>query len=278
MIQEHRISILLLTLVCLLLGACSSHPLKSESGLYSVRLERNPKLAVKGIWLNGKGKAQLPQKSGTIYVRPLNVKAIQADAPIAAKEMRENMHGYITRELRAALAEINKKNKSDWKLSTTPTGHADVTIDMAVVHFSPQRPFLRVLVEVLSFWSPIPFTSTMAAPASSGDICIEGVVRNNHTGELMMAFKDENRKKPRYTQAEAYKRSGNAEANLEFWAHKLAYVIREFSLPNNTGSTLKQRLQTMDVLDVATMRAGDKLEDVSDTVNDMSELIEETAH
>ncbi|MBQ7024920.1 MAG: hypothetical protein IJN29_15195 [Akkermansia sp.] len=274
MIKMLRINNLLLPLLCLLLGACSSRTLESESGLYSVQLEHTPKLGVKGIWLNGKGKAQLAQKSGIIYVRPLNVKAIQKKAPIAAKEMREHMHGYITRELRTALEEINKKNRTNWTLCTTPSAHADVTIDLAVVHFSPQRPILRVLVEVLSFWSPVPFTSTMAAPASSGDICIEGIVRNNHTGELMMAFKDENRKLPRYTRAEAYRRSGNADSNLEFWAHKLAYTIRKFSL-QNTGTSLKQRIRTMDVVDVATMRAGDKLEDVTDSVDDVTELIKD---
>lgn len=272
MIKEFRINNLLLPVLCLLLGACSSRTLESESGLYSVQLEHTPKLGVKGIWLNGKGKDQLAQKSGVIYVRPLNVEAIQTSAPIAAKEMREHMHGYITRELQTSLAGINKTNHTNWKLCTTPSADADVTIDLAVVDFSPQRPFLRVLVEVLSFWSPVPFTSTMAAPASSGDICIEGIVRNNRTGELMMAFKDENRKRPRYTRTEAYKSSGNADANLEFWAHKLACIIHEFSL-QNTGSSLRQRIRTMDVMDVATMRAEDKLEDVAATVDDVKELI-----
>ncbi|MBR5894397.1 MAG: hypothetical protein IKZ13_02500 [Akkermansia sp.] len=262
-----------LVLCAVLLTSCG-HTLKSESGLYNVTLESSPKLPVKGYWLSGTGKRINPGTSGLIYLAPLNVKAISKKYPLAARQMRENMHKYLVTELNKALAEINSKNHTNWQITTTPTTTANARIDMAVVHFKPQRPILRVLVEILSFWSPVPMTSTLMSPASSGDICLECTVKNVHTGELLLAFKDENRKKPRYVNKEAYSRDGNADANLEFWAKRLAFVIRESAYDKSGTKTLKQRVNDMNAYDAAKIIVDDTLEDVNDTVEDVSNVIQ----
>ena len=262
-----------LVLCAVLLTSCG-HTLKSESGLYNVTLESSPKLPVKGYWLSGKGKRINPGTSGLIYVAPLNVKAISNKYPLAARQMRENMNKYLVVELNKAMAEINSKNHTNWQITTTPSAAADARVDMAVVHFKPQRPFLRVLVEILSFWSPVPMTSTLMSPASSGDICLECTVKNAHTGELLLAFKDENRKKPRYVNKEAYSRDGNADTNLKFWAKRLAFVIRESTYDKSGNKSLKQRVEDMGALDAAKILVDETLDDINDTVDDVSSAIE----
>jgi hypothetical protein len=57
------------------------HTLKSESGLYDVKLERSMKVGVDGVWLWGKGNPYANQKSGRVYIAPMNVSHVKnADA------------------------------------------------------------------------------------------------------------------------------------------------------------------------------------------------------
>lgn len=244
----------------LILASCG-HTLESESGLYDVELEQSAKLSVKGAWFSGKSERYSRSKSGAVYVSPLTVSAVKDEYPEVADEMNRDMHRFIKEEVGACMNEMNTANNTNWKLTQQPE-EADVRIDMAVVHFKPQRPFLRIFTDIASFWSPVPMTSTLVSPASSGDICMELTIRDAATGELLFACKDENRAIPRYYREEAYRKSGNAQSNLRAWARKLARLLREAANDRSGGKSVGERYKEMDILDAAQLKikaAGDGL-------------------
>lgn len=249
-------------LISLLLTSCGhDRTLKSESGLYNVELETSFRIPVNGAWFSGTGQKYTAQKKGAIYIAPLDVQAIAAEYPEESVSMKKEMEDFVAAALDVSLRDLNQTNKVFWCQTLNPAA-ADIRVDMAVVDFKPQRPFLRGLVDLFSFWSPVPMTSTLAAHITSGDICLEMTIRDARTGELLMALKDENSAKPRYYRAEAYSSSGNATANLRAWAHKLARIIREAANDRNGGKTLRQRLEEMDLLDAAGLRANKLSDDI----------------
>ena len=238
--------------VATFLSSCG-HTLQSESGLYNVELQSTYKLPVRGVWFSGKGNQFNKVKAGTIYVAPLNVDAIQAEYPEQAAAMKQELHGFVSEYLGKTLADVNRANKTNWQSATAAAG-ADIRVDMAVVHFREQRPFLHAVVDVLSNWSPIPMTSTIAAPLSKGDICLEMTIRDNRSGELLLALKDENKGGLEYYKAEAYSKHSNATASLKAWARMLANIIRETACDRSGGQSLQQRVENMSMIDTALLR------------------------
>lgn len=231
-----------------MLTSCRS--LDSESGLYDVSLEHTYKLPVDGIWGWGKGNPFPGKTSGFIYVAPMDISLVEKDEPERAPLLRPQMYEYIVTDLHEALSEGNRVNNMDWKLTGNPA-EADIRIDVALVHFRPQRPGLRLLSSIGGPFVKVPGVSDVVGHFAEGDICIELTMRNNRNGELLMAVKDSNRKKARLYTADAYSRTGNADANLRAWAHKLARLFRE-SFPDKLGDkTMKQKIQERNVLDAA---------------------------
>ena len=237
-----------LLLLCLMLSSCG-HTLKSESGLYNVKLESSYKLPVKGVWFSGRAVHYNRQQKGRVYVAPLNIDAIVNEDPEAAQEMKQMMGSYVQEYLGKCFEEIRNANHSDWDI-TESESDADLRVDIAIVRFKRQRPFLRIFTEVASTWSPVPMTSSLAAPLSEGDICIEMTIRDTKSHELHLAIKDANPGKPRYFREAAYKSYGNGIAGMRLWAMKLALVIREAAFDRSQGRSMKQRLEEMNLFDV----------------------------
>ncbi len=235
-----------------LLSSCG-HTLKSESGLYDVELQSTAKLPVRGVWFSGKGNQYSGKKSGSVYVAPLDVSAIETEYPEQAALMKKELSGFVSDYLTRTFADINKENKTNWQATATPA-RADIRVNMAVVHFREQRPVVHALVDGLSFISPVPMTSTIAAPLSKGDICLEMTIRDNHSGELLLALKDENKGGLEYYKAEAYSKHGNATASLKAWSRMLANIIRETACDRSGGKTIQQRVEDMNLIDAALLR------------------------
>lgn len=228
-----------------LLCSCS-HTLRSESGLYDVELNRTYKVPVDGFWLWGKGNRYASQKGGYIYVAPLDTSAVQAKEPELAALLVHQMYEYMMLQLSSALADSNAANQTAWKLTPNPA-EATVRFDMAVVHLRPQRPGLRLLSSIGGLFSPVPGVSDVAGHFAEGDICIECTARDARTGELMMAFKDSNRKKARLYTAEAYSRGGAADINMQHWAKKLGQLVRESANDRLQGHTLEEKINNRSV-------------------------------
>lgn len=238
--------------VATLLCSCG-HTLQSESGLYNVELQSTYKLPVKGVWFSGEGNQYNAKTGGAIYVAPLNVTAVQAECPEQSLTMKKELHGFIAEYLGKTLADVNRTNHINWQLTQDAT-KADVRVDMAVVHYHEQRPILHAVVDIVSNWSPIPMTSSIAAPLSKGDICLEMTIRDNRSGKLLLALKDENKGGLEYYKAEAYSRHGNATASLKAWARMLANIIRETAYDRSGGKTIQQRVEEMSLIDAALLR------------------------
>ncbi len=252
--------ILPLVLVTIMLSSCG-HTLKSESGLYTVELESSLKCPVKGIWFSGTAKNNHAGKRQRFYVAPLNVRAIEKENPEAAQEMQHMLGGFIREYLGKSLQEANKANHLDWQLTDNPA-EADIRIDMAIVAFNRQRPYLRIFSDIASNWSPVPMTASLLSPLSAGDICMELTVRSAGNHELLMAVKDANPGKPRYYRSEAYSDNGNAIAGLRLWSQKLARVIRAAAPDRSNGKTMKQRLEELNWLDALDLRRKNVQDDI----------------
>lgn len=240
-------------LLSLFFASCSQHPLTSESGLYDVKLEHSWKAPVDGAWVWGKGSPFAKQKRGYIYVAPLDISKVVEDEPELAPLMVPQMHAYVVEELSSELRKNYIPGKQEWQLTFDPK-QADIRIDMALVHFRPQNPFLRLFSGIGSLFSPVPGVGTVAGRFAEGDICIEIAIRNNHNGELLAAFKDSNREKTRLYKSDAYSRSGNADANLRAWARGLARLFEEGCRAMREGKTLLQRFQERTVGDAIRVR------------------------
>lgn len=230
------------------------HTLKSESGLYDVPLERNVKVAADGIWLWGGGNPYVNQKSGRVYIAPMNVSRVENTDAHLLQLLQIQMYSNMVVSIGTSLKEVNKANGTDWKVTDNPA-EACVRIDTALVHFKPQRPGFRVLAKVLSIFSPIPGTSNVAAYLGEGDVCLECTLRDTGSGQLLAAFKDSNRKKARLYTAEAYSRSGNADVNLEKWAESMGRIFRECGLDRlGKGGTIRQKIDERTLIDAVRVR------------------------
>ncbi len=253
MSKVTRIFTGIVLMACSILLASCGHTLESESGLYNVTLESSYKIPLHGFWFSGNGAHYTQQKTGSIYVAPLDVSVVRRTDPEAAAEMQLRMREFVLESLGESLGELNQANHANWTLTNNPAA-ADLKVDMAIVHYSRQRPGVRILTNVISNWSPIPMTSTLASPLYRGDVCMELTIRNNRTGALLMAVKDENPGAPRYFRSEAYSNIGNGTAALRIWAAKLARIIRECAYDRSEGKNIRQRVEEMDLLDAATLR------------------------
>lgn len=233
-------------LCCALLASCRS--LDSESGLYDVKLEHTYKVPVDGMWFWGKGNPFPGKTDGAIYVAPMDVSLVEKDEPERAHLLRPQMYEYIVTDLHDALAEANRANNMSWKLTADPAG-ADLRIDIALVHFKPQRPGLRLLSSIGGHFIKVPGVSDVVGHFAAGDVRIEVAIRNNRNGQLLMAAKDSNRKKVRLYSADAYSRTGNADVNLRAWARKIANLVRE-GFPDKSRKTIKERIGDRNLWDV----------------------------
>lgn len=199
--------------------------LKSESGLYDVKLERHAKAMVDGVWTWGGGNPYNKQKQAAIYIAPLDISKVEKAQPKLAPLMVPQMHDYVVSEVSKSLKESNEANGTQWLL-TGDASKAAVRVDMALVHFRPQRPGLRMLSSIGGYFVKVPGVSDVVGSFAEGDICLEMTIRDAKSEQLLMACKDSNRKTARLISADAYSRHGNADVNLRYWAHRLAYLIR----------------------------------------------------
>lgn len=108
-----RILTLVTLLSCLLMVSCAQRNMISESGLYNVTLHEKLKAPVDGIWTWGKGNPYLHQKSGYIYIAPLDVRLAAAEHPDMAPLMRPQMHDYMIQAFVEMLKDANKKNHTN---------------------------------------------------------------------------------------------------------------------------------------------------------------------
>ncbi len=249
----NRMFVIVTALMLLVMTGCR-HTLESESGLYAVRPERNAKVAVDGIWLWGGGNPYAEQKSGRIFIAPMDVSHVKNTDSHLLKLLQAQMYSNMVTAIGTSLKEINKANGTNWKVTDNPA-EAHVRIDTALVHFKPQRPGLRVLSLVLGIFSPVPGTSHVAAYFGEGDVCLECTLRDTGTGQLLAAFKDSNRKKARLYTAEAYSRTGNADVNLQEWADGLGRIFRECGLDRlGKGGTLREKIDNRTLIDAVRVR------------------------
>ena len=213
--------------------------LDSESGLYDVKLERNRKALVDGGWTWGGGNPYAGQKQGAIYIAPLDISKVEKKQPELAPLMAQQMHEYVVKSVSKTLNEGNAANGTEWTLTQDPA-KATVRVDMAVVHFRPQRPGLRILSSIGGYFVKVPGVSDVVGSFAKGDICLEMTIRDGKSGKLLLACKDSNGKTARLISADAYRRSGNADANLRYWAERLAYLIHLGSGNTLGDKTLKE--------------------------------------
>lgn len=243
-----------LALVALVCSSCSMvRTLDSESGLYDVKLERHAKVLVDGAWAWGQGNPYAAQKTGSIYIAPLDISKVEKDQPKLAPLMVPQMYEYVVREVSQSLQEANASNHTNWKVTDQPQG-ADVRVDMALVHFRPQRPLMRIASSIGGLFVKVPGVTDVVGSFAKGDICLEMTIRDMKTGQLYFACKDSNAKTARLISADAYERSGNADVNLRFWAQRLAYLIR-ISAPDKLGNgTVKDAINNRSWAEALKMR------------------------
>ncbi len=233
--------LLVCSLCCLLLCSCMSRQLHSESGLYNVPLEHSYKVPVDGYWTWNRHNPYTHQASGSLYIAPLNVSAVQEDYPELAPLIVEQMDGLLKEKMTLALNEANKANNTNWVL-TRDAAKADIRIELAVVSLRTQKPLLHILSGIIG-----PFTPAGVSHAvdfvSKGDITLEGAIRSARDGQLMFAFKDSNRAHLRFYHKDTYRRTGHVDANLRRWARMLARLCREGAYDRMGDHTLQERLE-----------------------------------
>lgn len=243
-------AILLVIIAALMCCSCSYiRTLKSESGLYNVKLERSAKVSVDGWWSWGKGNPYADEPTGVIYIAPLDISKVVKRDPKRAIMIADMMNAYMAKYVQESLTESNRVNGTNWRLSATPEG-ATVRVDVALVHFRTQRPGLRILSGVGSFLIRVPLVSSLVGYFAKGDICIELTVRDVRTGQLYFACKDSNRKSPWLYEANAYRRTGNANENLEHWAKRMAAMVRGSAPDKRQSATLRESVRKRRWLDV----------------------------
>lgn len=239
--MKHIFTLAIL-LSSMLVVSCSQHSMISESGLYNVTLHEKLKAPVDGIWTWGKGNPYLHQKSGYIYIAPLDVRLAAAKHPDMAPLMRPQMYDYMVQAFVEMLNDANRKNNTNWKLTDNPA-QAHVRIDSALVHFEPQKPGLKVLGKVMGYMAPVPGVSQVLAKFSKGDITIEATIRDCKNNRLLMALKDSNRKSTRLFREDGYSKTGNADVNLKSWARLLAHICRGAWYDELGHSTMQEQFK-----------------------------------
>ena len=238
--MKHTIRMIGAVALAVLAVSCSMvRTLDSESGLYDVKLNRNRKAMVDGGWAWGGGNPYAAQKKGFIYIAPLDISKVEKSQPKLAPLMVPQMHDYVVKYVGEALEKSNAANGMTWMLTDDPA-KASMRVDMAVVHFRPQRPGLRLLSSIGGHFVKVPGVSDVVGSFASGDICLEMTIRDAKDGKLLLACKDSNRKTARLISADAYSRTGNADANLRYWAERLAQLIQLGSGNTLNGRTLKE--------------------------------------
>ncbi len=256
---DMKAPLLLASLCCMTLASCSlmEQRLQSESGLYDVKLTRSYKVPVEGYWAWGKGDPYAGQAAVVFYVAPLDVTAVQEDHPELAPNMVRQMHDLMLQDLSESFAEANAANKTQWSLTEDPA-LADVRFDLAVVHLRLRRPVLHVVGKVLGYVAPTGVGDAVELIAK-GDITLEGTIRNNRNGELLLAFKDANRAPLRIYHKNTYSQTGHVDANLKLWAEKLAMLCRECAHDRLGDKRLSEKIEERTVTDVIKVRAHDAL-------------------
>lgn len=255
-------SIYVIALCSLLFVSCQNR-LQSESGLYNVELQHNIKVPVKGYWTWGKGNPYASHQSGRIYIHPMDISKILESDPEAAPVMAIQMHDYLTQAIAAVLKEANVANGTDWRLTANPT-EADVCIHTALVDFRRQRPALKALNAVSGTFVDVPGVSEVMGYIANGNVSIECTMRDTRTGQLLMAFKDANRKKIRLYNKDAYSYTGNADANFKEWAAALARVIRASAHDKLGNSTIKDKIEERSYWEAFSQRAYREFADIEE--------------
>ncbi len=230
---------------------------QSESGLYNVKLESSYKVPVDAYWTWGKGDAYASKKNVNFYVAPLHVDAIQKKYPELVPGMIQQMHDLMKQDLTKAFAEANAANKTQWTLVEHPQ-HADIRIDLAVVHMRLRRPGLHIAAKVLGYVAPTGVGDAVELVAK-GDITIEGTLRDAHNGQLYLAFKDANRAPLRIYHKNTYSQTGHVDANFKLWAEKLARLCRECAHDRLGDKLLKNKLEERSLKEVIETRVHDAL-------------------
>ncbi|MGN0836952.1 MAG: hypothetical protein ACI4OS_05875, partial [Akkermansia sp.] len=225
-------------LLCLALSSCSS-ALRSESGLYDVTLHRSLLSGVDGGWLGEPSVKRTPRTEGSVFVAPVRTDTI-AQSPYAA-QLAADMQRYTREYLEAALQEGNAANNTNWHV-TDDESSAFYRIDMAIVSFHRQYAVTRATAHVVGWFSPIPGVSSVAEWLAKGRITLELTIRDALTGELLLAVKDTNPTDARLYSAKTYKATGQAEANLRYWALELAQLCRDASADRLGGRSLREML------------------------------------
>lgn len=259
----NKALLLSILLICSLMMASCQKSLRSESGLYNVELERNIKVPVRGYWTWGKGNPYSQKTDLRIYIHPMDVSRIMKTDPEAAPVMAYQMQDYLVRAMVLALNEANAVNKTSWQL-TTNAAESDVCIHTALVNFRSQRPVLKVANSTAGRFIDIPGVSNVLGHIADGNVTIECCMRDTRTGQLLMAFKDANRKKIRIYSKDAYSYTGNADANLKEWAFSLAKVIRLSAHDKLRDSTFKKQIEEKSYWDAFSQRAYHEIPDIEE--------------
>ncbi len=250
------------TLCSLAIISCQQK-MQSETGLYKVELQKNIKVPVKGYWTWGKGNPYANKKDLRIYIHPMDVSRIMKSDPEAAPIMAVQMQDYMVQAIAASLREANAANNTTWAITANPA-ESDVCINTALVNFRRQRPVLKTINSVGGSFIDIPGVSNVLGYIADGNVGIECTMRDTRTGQLLMAFKDSNRKKIRLYSKNAYSYTGNADANLKEWAATMARVIRAAAHDKIGDSTLQKRIEEKSYWEVFSQRAYSEIPDMEE--------------
>ncbi len=243
-----KINFLLTALCCLLLCSCLSQQLASQSGLYKVQLDHTYKIPVDGYWTWGKGNPYANQKEGTIYIAPVDVSQVQEDHPEIAERIVTQMHKLMVAELGRILKDYSTANNCKWELTEDATS-ADIRIDLAIVELRTQKPLLRIAGKIAGPFAPTG-VGTAVEMVAKGDITLECTIRDNHNGQLMVAFKDSNRAKMRFYKKETYLRTGHVDANLRLWSHRTAMLCRHCAPDYMGGKSFQEAVDERPLSDI----------------------------
>lgn len=234
--QVKSLHLLLLILLSTLVCQCTT--LQSESGLYDVSLERNIKLDVKGSWFTDTPDPNIQQQEGSLYIAPLDIRLVHEEEPELSTILQQKMGEYLQESISTTLQET----QSNWNIVAIPET-ATLRIDLAIVHFRPQKPLLNLTGQIAGHFSPVPFIGDAVETIAGGDIVMEGTIRDVKTGELLVAFKDSNRKKGRLYDGSMFTKLGPAEASLKSWAYSLSQLIMAGKYAAETGKTVKELIK-----------------------------------
>lgn len=235
-VRVKSLPCLILLLLSALLCQCTS--LQSESGLYDVRLERNVKLDVQGSWFTDTPSTETRQEQGSLYLAPLDIQRVCEDEPELSPILQQKMGEYMQEGIAAALQEA----QSAWTIAPAAE-NATLRIDLAIVHFRPQKPLLNLAGHITSNFIPVPFVGNATDAIAGGDIVLEGTIREVKTGKLLFAFKDSNRKKGKLYNGTMFTKLGPAEASLKSWAYSMSQLIMAEKYAAETDTTVKELIK-----------------------------------